>query len=135
MATQQAVVVRLGADHGSLVNDEQRIGVLVPGTHTADIAMCVRHGGIDFLMDGERLLAGVARQHLGRTSGRGEEQCFDLQPRRRFDKCRHERCLARSGVPFEEECRMRVRVEKELHHLGTSLPLSSGRFMREEGEY
>ena len=85
---QQAMAIAdvLDADHRRLVDNEECAAVLVDGTDGADNPRGVGCRHVYFLVDGESLATGIARKHLGGTTGRRQKDAIDAELRQRLDE-------------------------------------------------
>ncbi len=101
VARTEGGVIPRGGDHGTLIDDEQGVGVFV---------VCQREGfhaqpvlAVDILMDRESRKARILRQHLRRPAGRREQHTLLLQLLHGADEGGYHTCLARAGVSAEDE--------------------------------
>ena len=125
-AAKTDLALTLVGYHRSLVDDEE--GVAVEVVAQQETRHAAREGllAVDAPVDGERGVAAVEGEHLGRPSRGGEQHHLLSEGRHRTDEGPCQRCLARAGRPFHHHHGVDAAIEKELGERGDGILLLVG---------
>jgi hypothetical protein len=126
---------RVVGNHRRLVDNKQRVLVVVASKAEMRVLGVVAPALVDFAVYGERTVARVCRKHLRRPSRRRQQHSLSAQCRQCCDQRSCERCFARSGISVEQKDRAVVGVGDKLAQRGNDFHLLAVGLVGKFAEY